>query len=71
VDALTQHITMLHGDRALLERLRAGSLRAAPGVTWTSAGKVLLEAYRETIAAHRAGAPRESSQAREDVSVQS
>jgi glycosyltransferase involved in cell wall biosynthesis len=71
VEALTQHITMLHEDRALLERLRAGSLRAAPGVTWTSAGRVLLEAYRETIAAHRAGAPRESSQAREDVSVQS
>ncbi len=30
VEALTQHITMLHEDRALLERLRAASLEAAP-----------------------------------------
>jgi glycosyltransferase involved in cell wall biosynthesis len=56
VEALTQHITMLHEDRALLERLRAAGLEAAPGVTWTAAGRVLLEAYRETIAAHRPGA---------------
>jgi D-inositol-3-phosphate glycosyltransferase len=71
VEALTQHITILHEDRALLERLRAASLRAAPEVTWTAAGRVLLEAYRDTIAAHRAGAPRESTQAPEDVSVKS
>ena len=30
VEALTQHITMLHEDRALLERLRAASLEACP-----------------------------------------
>jgi glycosyltransferase involved in cell wall biosynthesis len=69
VEALTQHITMLHEDRALLERLRAGSLRTAPEVTWTSAGRILLEAYRETIAAHRTGVPRETGQAREAVCV--
>ena len=57
VAALTQHITMLHENRALLERLRAGGLEAAPGVTWTAAGRILLDVYRETIAAHRAGAP--------------
>ena len=39
VEALTQHITMLHEDRALLERLRAAGLEAAPGVTWTAAGE--------------------------------
>jgi glycosyltransferase involved in cell wall biosynthesis len=60
VDALTQHITMLHEDRALLERLRTASLEAARGVTWTAAGRVLLDAYRETIAAHRTGAHREA-----------
>jgi glycosyltransferase involved in cell wall biosynthesis len=71
VEALTQHITMLHEDRALLERLRAACLEAAPGVTWTAAGRVLLKAYRETIAAHRAGAPRETGRAREDICVKS
>jgi glycosyltransferase involved in cell wall biosynthesis len=70
-EALTQHITMLHQDRALLERLRAAGLEAGPGVTWTAAGRVLLEAYRETVAAHRTGVHRESSCAREDVSVES
>jgi glycosyltransferase involved in cell wall biosynthesis len=57
VEALTQHITMLHEDRALLERLRSGALMAAPGVTWTAAGRVLLDAYRETIRAYKAGVP--------------
>ncbi|MGB7601749.1 MAG: glycosyltransferase family 4 protein [Candidatus Sulfotelmatobacter sp.] len=61
VDALTQHITMLHEDRALLEKLRTAGLAAAPGVTWTAAGRILLDVYRETIAAHRAGAMQETS----------
>lgn len=64
VEALTQHISMLHEDRALLERLRTASLEAAPGVTWAAAGRVLLDAYRETIAAHRAGALRETAHSR-------
>jgi glycosyltransferase involved in cell wall biosynthesis len=64
VEALTQHITMLHEDRALLERLRTASLEAARGVTWTAAGRVLLDAYRETIAAQRAGGLRETAHAR-------
>jgi glycosyltransferase involved in cell wall biosynthesis len=70
VQALTQHITMVHEDRALLERLRAAGLEAAPGVTWTAAGRVLLDAYRQTIAAHKAGSPRETGWAREAVGVQ-
>ena len=69
VEALTQHITMLHEDRALLERLRGAGLEAAPGVTWAAAGRVLLEAYRETIAVHSAGAPGKTSQAREAVGI--
>jgi glycosyltransferase involved in cell wall biosynthesis len=63
IDALTQHITMLHEDRALLERLRTAGLEAAPGVTWAAAGRVLLDAYRETIAAHRARAAKEPAYA--------
>jgi glycosyltransferase involved in cell wall biosynthesis len=71
VEALTQHITMLHEDRALLERLRAGALKAAPGVTWTAAGRVLLGAYRETLAGYRTGEVRESALAGEDMRVKS
>jgi glycosyltransferase involved in cell wall biosynthesis len=71
VEALTQHITMLHENRTLLERLRAACLEAAAGVTWTAAGRLLLEAYRQTIAAHRAAAPREIGQAQVPVCVKS
>jgi glycosyltransferase involved in cell wall biosynthesis len=49
VATLSQHITMLHEDRALLERLRANSLRTINEITWTAAGKILLDVYRETI----------------------
>jgi glycosyltransferase involved in cell wall biosynthesis len=65
VEALTQHITLLHENRALLERLRSAALEAAKNVTWTAAGRVLLGAYRKTIAVHQAGAARESTQVRE------
>jgi glycosyltransferase involved in cell wall biosynthesis len=59
VSTLTQHITMLHEDRALVKRLRAASLKTVSELTWTAAGRILLDAYRETIAAHRAGPSRE------------
>lgn len=49
VQALTQHITRLHEDRALLQRLRTTSLTKLDELTWTTAGVKLLEAYRETI----------------------
>lgn len=64
VPTLAQHITLLHEDRALLERLRAGCLEVAPTITWTAAGKILLNAYRETIAAHRADTLTEATHAR-------
>jgi len=67
VDALTQHITMLHEDRALLERLRRAGLETAPSVTWTAAGRILLDAYRRTIEGHRTGSPSENRQLREGV----
>jgi glycosyltransferase involved in cell wall biosynthesis len=52
VNTLSQQITMLHEDRCLLESLRSASLQTAPEITWTAAGRVLLDAYRETIAGH-------------------
>jgi glycosyltransferase involved in cell wall biosynthesis len=64
VAALTQHFTMLHEDRALLQRLRAASLATISELTWDAAGVKLLEVYRDTIAAHRAGALRETALAR-------
>jgi len=49
VKALTQHITMLYQDRAILKKLRAEALRTAPEVTWDRAGVKLLQVYREVI----------------------
>lgn len=51
VEALTQQLTLLHQDRALLEKLRAGALLRAHEVTWTAAGKRLLGVYRDIISA--------------------
>ena len=52
VTTLTAHITALHNDRALLQRLRTACLQFAPQCTWTAAGVKLLEVYREVIARH-------------------
>jgi len=64
VAALTQHFTMLDDDRALLQKLRAAALATISELTWDAAGVKLLEVYRETIAAHRAGALRETAYAK-------
>jgi glycosyltransferase involved in cell wall biosynthesis len=69
VESLCQHITMLHEDRALLERLRTASLEFAPQVTWTAAGRVLLQVYRETIAAYGAESQRDTVQVPDSVCV--
>jgi glycosyltransferase involved in cell wall biosynthesis len=50
VETLRKHISMLHDDRGLLARLRAGALSSAPEVTWDAAGARLLAAYREVMA---------------------
>jgi len=55
VETLTQHITLLHQDRAFLEKLRTASLQASPGFTWAAAGVKLLDAYRETLAGYKKG----------------
>jgi glycosyltransferase involved in cell wall biosynthesis len=51
VDAMEQHITSLHHDRELLATLRDGCRRTAPSLTWGVAGRRLVEAYREVLAA--------------------
>lgn len=53
VATLTRQITLLHQDRALLERLRAESLRTAPEITWTAAGVRLLQVYNEILERRR------------------
>ena len=57
VDALTQHITMLHEDRTLLTRLRETGLGGLDELTWTAAGRKLLDVYQETVAAMAASRP--------------
>lgn len=49
VKALTDHITLLHQDRALLEKLRSRGLNTGPTVTWHVAGATLLQAYHDAI----------------------
>jgi glycosyltransferase involved in cell wall biosynthesis len=52
VEALARHITMLHEDRALLARLREASLKTVSEITWTAAGRRLMEVYRAAINAN-------------------
>ena len=51
VEALSQHITVLHEDRSFLKKLRTASLRTALDLTWTAAGLKLLRVYSEIISA--------------------
>jgi glycosyltransferase involved in cell wall biosynthesis len=51
VAELERQLTMLDADRELLSRLRTGGLETAPAVTWAAAGEVLLDAYRQVVAA--------------------
>ena len=53
VATLGQHITLLHENHELLERLRATGLKMIPEITWDAAGIRLLEAYRAVIAADK------------------
>jgi glycosyltransferase involved in cell wall biosynthesis len=56
VPTLARQITMLHENQDLLGRLRASSLASISEITWTAAGTRLLDVYRRTIEAHKAGA---------------
>lgn len=50
VDALEEHVTLVHRDREALMRLRAECLRVAPEVTWSAAGFNLVASYRAALA---------------------
>ena len=47
VARLREHLTELATDPARLRRLRDGALRTAPEVTWSAAGRRLLDVYTE------------------------
>ena len=49
VAMLTQHMTQLHQNRALLGKLRAASLSTVNEITWTAAGAILLQAYQQVL----------------------
>jgi glycosyltransferase involved in cell wall biosynthesis len=49
VATLCQHITLLHEDRTLLEKLRTTSLDSAHEASWSAAGRRLLQVYREVL----------------------
>src|ERR1019366_8467072 len=51
VTTLARHMSQLHEDRALLERLRVASLSTVNELTWDTAGERLLQVYRDAIAA--------------------
>jgi glycosyltransferase involved in cell wall biosynthesis len=53
VGTLTRHMSLLHDNRFLLQKLRAASLSTVTEITWRSAGKTLLQVYNDTIAAKR------------------
>jgi glycosyltransferase involved in cell wall biosynthesis len=49
VKTIAQHITLLHQDRGLLQKLRAAGLSEVPEITWNAAGEKLLRVYEEII----------------------
>jgi glycosyltransferase involved in cell wall biosynthesis len=50
VDTLARQLTMLDNDRTRLRELRDAGLKAARSLTWTQAGRRLLEVYEEVAA---------------------
>lgn len=55
VTTLARHITLLHEDRELLEKLRAKSLSTTHEMTWSKAGVRLLQVYRDILATQMQG----------------
>jgi glycosyltransferase involved in cell wall biosynthesis len=49
VDMLTNHISSVDRDRALLRRLSDGGIRTASGHTWRDAGVALVDGYGEAL----------------------
>ncbi len=51
VGTLAGHITVLHEDRDRLAELRSAGLAAAPTLTWSAAGRCLVEVYATVASA--------------------
>ena len=51
VDTLTRQLTLLDEDRGRLAELRTACLTAAPTLTWTMAGRRLLQVYEQVASA--------------------
>jgi glycosyltransferase involved in cell wall biosynthesis len=66
VQQLTEHLTLLSGNRDLLQKLRESSLRTVNELTWASAGVRLANVYRE-LAEQRRDAAATSGGANERV----
>ncbi len=49
VEALAGHFSRVHEDRVLLSRLRAASLETADQLTWSAAGRRMVEAYQGMV----------------------
>jgi hypothetical protein len=46
---------MLYENRSILQQLRASSLSTLHEITWSAAGKRLLEVYRKAISGEMVG----------------
>jgi glycosyltransferase involved in cell wall biosynthesis len=55
VAALAEHLTAVNEDRGLLERLRASSLATASELTWSVAGRKMVDGYRTVLGRHASG----------------
>lgn len=53
VETLANHFSRVHEDRILLARLRSASLETADELTWTAAGRKMLDAYRKIVGRHQ------------------
>ncbi len=69
VATLASHFSRLHEDRALLARLRAASLQTSGELTWASAGRKMLDAYRQIVDRHRATAGGSAGNPRQETTT--
>jgi hypothetical protein len=53
VATLTEHVSLLDRDRALLEKLRLASLSTISEITWPAAGLKLLQVYKAILDSRR------------------
>jgi glycosyltransferase involved in cell wall biosynthesis len=54
IETLAKHMSMLHEDRNLYNKLRENSLRTTSQMTWSYSGVRLLDVYRGILASWNA-----------------